>query len=193
MSLFMDKDHLRQLMRAKRDRVASPIIYEAGQRIYEQVTAWSVFKDAHCVACYVSIDNEVDTRRLIISALDMGKQVCVPVTQKKSVMHFQLISGLDELLPTRFGLLEPVFQAEKIVVPDDLDLVIVPGLAFDRQGNRLGFGGGFYDRFLTRCSATRMGLAYAFQVVDVVPIENHDVQMDRLVTEDEVILCRKKV
>lgn len=188
----MDKDHLRQVMRAKRNRVAIPIIYEASQCIYKQVMAWSVFQDAHCVACYVSMDNEVDTHGVIASALKMGKQVCVPVTQKKGVMHFQEILGLDELRPVRFGLLEPVYQAEKVVGADDLDLVIVPGIAFDWQGNRLGFGGGFYDRFLAPCLATRVGLAYAFQMVDAVPIENHDVQMDVLVTEDEVILCQEK-
>jgi len=187
----MDKDDLRQMMRVKRDRVAPPIIYEACQAIYEQVVAWSVFQVAHCVACYVSMDNEVDTHRLIASALKMGKQVCVPVTRAKGVMHFQEIFGLDELRPIRFGLLEPVYQAEKVVGPDDLDLVVVPGIAFDRQGNRLGFGGGFYDRFLAQCAATRVGLAYAFQVVDAVPTKGHDIRMDGLITEHEVILCQK--
>ena len=186
----MDKDHFRQVMRAKRDCITSSIIYEASQRIYEQVMAWSVFEDAHCVACYVSMDNEVDTHGLIASALKMGKQVCVPVTRAQGVMHFQQIMGLDELRPVRFGLLEPVYQRERVVGPDDLDLVIVPGIAFDRQGNRLGFGAGFYDRFLVQCSATCVGLAYAFQVVEAVPTEGHDVQMDGVVTEDEVILCR---
>jgi 5-formyltetrahydrofolate cyclo-ligase len=192
MSLFMDKDYLRQVMRAKRDQVAPSIIYEACQTIHEQVIACPIFQTSHHVACYVSVGQEVDTHRLIVSALAMGKQVYVPVTQKKGVMHFQEISGLDELRPVRFGLLEPVYQAEKVVRPDDLDLVIVPGIAFDRQGNRLGFGGGFYDRFLAQCAATTVGLAYAFQVIDAVPAENHDVQMDGVVTEGEVILCRKR-
>ncbi len=189
----MDKDCLRQMMRAKRDGVASHIIYEACQAIYKQVIAWPIFQASHRMACYVSIGQEVDTHRLIVSALAMGKQVYVPVTRAKGVMHLQEIFGLDELRPVRFGLLEPVYQAEKVVRPDDLDLVIVPGIAFDRQGNRLGFGGGFYDRFLAQCAATCVGLAYGFQVVDGVPTESHDVQMDGLVTEDEVILCQKKI
>jgi 5-formyltetrahydrofolate cyclo-ligase len=188
----MDKADLRQLMRAKRDQIPAPIIYKACQAIYERVVAWSVFQAAQCVACYVSVQNEVDTRRFIEYALGVGKQVCVPVTQGRGVMGFQEILSLDNLQSARFGLLEPERDVGLMVEPDDLDLVIVPGVAFDRRGNRLGFGGGYYDRFFERCNATRVGLAYAFQVVDDIPAEDHDVKIDWLVTEDEVILCQKE-
>jgi 5-formyltetrahydrofolate cyclo-ligase len=107
-------------------------------------------------------------------------------------MGFQEILSLDNLQSARFGLLEPERDVGLMVEPDDLDLVIVPGVAFDRRGNRLGFGGGYYDRFFERCNATRVGLAYAFQVVDDIPAEDHDVKIDWLVTEDEVILCQKE-
>jgi 5-formyltetrahydrofolate cyclo-ligase len=179
-------------MRMKRDQIAAPIIYKVCQAIYERVIAWNVFQAAPCVACYVSVQNEVDTRQLIEYALRVGKKVFVPVTQGSGVMGFQEILSLDNLRSARFGLLEPEHDVGLMIEPDDLDLVIVPGIAFDRRGNRLGFGGGYYDRFFERCNATRVGLAYAFQVVDDIPAEDHDEKMDWVVTEDEVILCRAK-
>lgn len=188
----MDKDELRQVMVQKRDQMPAHYIYRVHDAICERVMTWSVFQAATCVAIYVSVRKEVDTHRLIDLALEMGKQVCVPLTQRKGVMVFQEISSFDALQPARFGLLEPAYDAAQIVIPEDLDLVIVPGIAFDKSGNRLGFGGGYYDRYLAHCEAIRVGLAYGFQVVDDIPIEEHDVCVDWLVTEHEVIACQKK-
>ena len=189
----MDKSHLRHKMAQQRDGAIPSYIYRACQAIYEQVIAWPVFQKAQSVACYVSVGQEVETHRLIGDALAMGKQVGVPVTKAKGVMDFQQIWSLDDLKPARFGLLEPVLDKGLVIAPEDVDLVMVPGLAFDRAGNRLGFGGGYYDRYLARCEAMKIGLAYAFQVVDAVPVENFDVPMDWLVTESEIIQCRKKM
>ena len=187
----MNKDKLRRLMCEKRDQVPAHIIYRVQEMIYERIVSRSLFQAAQHVACYVSIQNEVDTHRLIKYALSVGKQVCVPVTQGRGVMDFQQIVSWGALKPTRFGLLEPEYDVARVIGPEDLDLVIVPGVAFDRQGHRLGFGGGYYDRYLERCNATRLGLAYGFQVIDEVPVEANDAHMDWLVTEDEVILCAK--
>lgn len=185
----MDKDALRQVMGQKRDQMPAHYIYTVQEAICERVVAWAVFQAAEIVASYVSVRKEVDTHRLIEYALKVGKRVCVPVTKRKGVMVFQEISSLDELKSARFGLMEPEYDTERIVAPEYLDLMMVPGVAFDRQGNRLGFGGGYYDRYLAHCDATSVGLAYGFQIVDDIPTEGHDVRMDGLVTENEAILC----
>jgi 5-formyltetrahydrofolate cyclo-ligase len=142
------------------------------------------------VACYVSVQKEVETRGIIEYALDSGKQLAVPVTRTRGVMNFQRILSLAGLQADRFGLLEPLEDNAQIILPGELDFVIAPGIAFDRQGNRIGFGGGYYDRFLTQTRAIRVGLAYSFQLVDLLPAETHDVRMDWLVTENEVISCQ---
>lgn len=188
----MDKDHLRQMMRRQRNQMTPAYIYKACTAIYEQMVTWPVFEAAHSVGFYASIQNEVDTHRLIEYALKRDKRVSVPVTQAQGIMDFQQILSLDALQPVRFGLLEPVRNLEQVIAPQDLDVVMVPGVAFDRQGNRLGFGSGFYDRYLAHCSATRVGLTYGFQVVDRLPADAHDIQMDWLVTENEMILCGTK-
>lgn len=188
----MDKDELRQVMVKKRDQMPAHFIYRVHDAICERMLAWPIFQAATCVAIYVSVRKEVDTHRLIDQALEMGKQVCVPVTQGKGVMAFQALFSLDELQPARFGLLEPAYDAAQVVVPEGLDLVMMPGIAFDKSGNRLGFGGGYYDRYLAHCDATRVALAYGFQVVAGIPTESHDICMDWLVTEDEVIACQKQ-
>ncbi|MBT3605836.1 MAG: 5-formyltetrahydrofolate cyclo-ligase [Candidatus Latescibacteria bacterium] len=189
----MDKDELRQVMGQKRDQAPAHYIYKVQEAICERMVVWSVFQAAQLVASYVSVRKEVDTHRLIEHALKVGKRVCVPVTEGKGVMVFQELLSLDELKPARFGLMEPEYDADRIVAPACLDLMMVPGVAFDRQGNRLGFGGGYYDRYLTHCDATYVGLAYGFQVVDDIPTEGHDVRLDWLVTEHEVISCTQNL
>lgn len=187
----MDKSHLRQKMARQRNGATSTYIYNVCQAIYDGVIAWSVFQEAQSIACYVSVGKEVETHRLIEDALKAGKQVGVPVTKAKGMMDFQQILSLDELKPARFGLLEPELDMDLVMASEDVDLVLVPGLAFDRKGNRLGFGGGYYDRYLARCKAVKVGLAYPFQVVDVVPVSDYDVPMDWLVTETEIVACHK--
>lgn len=179
-------------MRTQREQVPPSVIADLSLKIYEYLVEWPIFQAAQCVACYVSIQNEVDTHPIIDHAWSHGKTVCVPVALAKHQMAFQKIANWDALKPARFGLLEPVFDTRDVIAPNDLDLILVPGVAFDGRGNRLGFGSGFYDRFLSDSSVVCVGLAYAFQVVAELPTESHDVQMDWLVTEEGMVACRKK-
>ena len=186
----MKKSDIRRAMVAKRNRLVTSVRDEKCQGVYERLINWPTFQLARCVACYVSVQKEVETRGIIEYALDNGKQLAVPVTRAGGVMDFQRISSLAGLQADRFGLLEPMGDDGQIISPGGLDLVIAPGIAFDRLGNRIGFGGGYYDRFLTQTHAIRVGLAYAFQLADLLPAESHDVRMDWLVTENEVISCQ---
>ena len=138
----------------------------------------------------MSVSNEVDTHALIRDALDDGKCVAVPVARKGRPMIQVRISDLSELVPAPFGLLEPAEGSWDPVPPGAFDLVIVPGLAFDHRGNRIGFGGGFYDRFLSGLDAARVGVAYEFQLGETLPTEPHDVGLDWLVTESQTLAFR---
>lgn len=152
------------------------------------------YQSADSVMWYVDVRDEVRTRGALFDELRRRKQMVVPYCVDQDLELFRLRSA-DELVPGQFGILEPRAElrqrADRRVDPMDLDLVVVPGLAFDRSGGRLGYGKGFYDRCLskTRSELTRVALAYDCQLVPTVPTDDHDVPMDWIVTPSQIICC----
>ena len=136
---------------------------------------------------YVDFRNEVATREIISDLLDLGKEVYLPVTLKyeKKLIPKRIFS-LDDLVFGAYGILEPRIDAPTI---DNslLDVVIVPGSVFDKNGYRTGYGGGYYDRFLESTDALKVGVCFDFQLVDDVFPENHDKRMNFIITEKEVL------
>ncbi|MFC1490146.1 5-formyltetrahydrofolate cyclo-ligase [Candidatus Latescibacterota bacterium] len=147
---------------------------------------WQYAKTVHI---YVSgINNEVETLGLIYMMFDSGKIVVVPkcnIELRKTVNI--RISSFDELSLSEYGIMEPEYKSENEIQPENIDIVLVPLLAFDRNGGRVGFGGGYYDELLSKCNCVKVGLAYSFQEIDEVPVEPHDVPLDIIVTEKETI------
>ena len=184
------KTDIRRLMAQRRKALTPPEAARCGKAIRQQIAKAPFYRESRCLSCYVSVGNEVDTHALIRSALDDGKCVAVPVARKGRPMMQVRISDLSELVPAPFGLLEPAEDSWDPIAPSAFDLVIVPGLAFDRQGNRVGFGGGFYDRFLSGLDAVKVGIAYGFQLGEALPTEPHDVGLDWLVTESRIFAFR---
>ena len=136
---------------------------------------------------YVDFRNEVATRDIISKLLDLGKEVYLPVTLKEEKKLIpKRIFSLDNLVSGAYGILEPRIDAPTI---DNslLDVVIVPGSVFDKNGYRTGYGGGYYDRFLESTDALKVGVCFDFQLVDDVFPENHDKRMDFIITEKEVL------
>lgn len=183
----MTKLDLKRRLRAERIQMSERAVREKSLRIYRRLIDMPAYQLARRLACYVSIENEVDTITVIQKAIGSGKQVGVPVTREDGDMDFQAILGLSDLRPVQYGLREPVPNPKQVLLPHTIDLVLIPGIAFDRHGHRIGSGGGYYDRFLTRTDAVRIGLSYGFQIIDRVPAEPHDVKMDWIITENEVI------
>ena len=183
----MTKPDLKRRLCAERIQMPERAVREKSLRIYRRLIDMPAYQLARCIACYVSIKNEVDTRTVIQKAIGGGKRVGVPVTRADRGMDFQAIAGLSDLRPVHYGLREPVPNPKMVLLPHTIDLILVPGIAFDRLGHRIGSGGGYYDRFLVRTEAVRIGLSYGFQIIDRVPAEPHDVKMDLIITENEVI------
>lgn len=141
-----------------------------------------VFKKAKIVMFYIAFGGEVNTERMIKEAKKIGKLICVPVCGKdKEIMQPARLDGHTRLKKGPYGVLEPV--AETLVNPEDIDLVVVPGLAFDKKGNRLGRGKGCYDRFLSTLSENTpsIGLAFDFQILPLVPTTACDVSIDKII------------
>ena len=183
----MTKSDLKRSLRAERTQMSERVVREKSLCIYRQLIDMPAYQLARRIACYVSIENEVDTRTVIQKAIGSSKQVGVPVTREDRRMDFQAISELNDLRPVHYGLREPVPDPKMVLLPHTIDLILIPGIAFDRHGHRIGSGGGYYDRFLVQTEAVRIGLSYDFQIIDRVPAEAHDVKMDWIITENEVI------
>ena len=136
---------------------------------------------AKTVFVYLAQKEEVQTELLVHSMLESGISVCVPVCIENK-MFAQQIDGNTPLINNRFNIPEPEYKQENIIKPEKLDIVFVPGIAFDRSFHRIGYGKGFYDAFLTGIHVTKIALAFDCQIYGVIPCERFDVPMDYIVT-----------
>jgi len=134
---------------------------------------------------------EVALSKAIGKSFVEGKKVYLPKTWlKERRLTFHRVYSFSDLVPGPFGLLEPNPKNEETDL-GSLDVMFVPGLAFDVKGYRLGYGGGFYDRMLRETSALKVGVCYSFQLVESLPVEPHDVPVDLILTEDGIIQCQR--
>lgn len=146
---------------------------------------------------YVSLRNEVKTMGILEEVLQKKGQVVVPYCLSNNELGLFLLSDLQQLEQGSFGIREPIaaLRAERTVSPDTLDIVVMPGVAFDRRGNRIGYGKGYFDRLLKklRGDCTKVGLAFDCQIFAEIPIEEHDLPVDHLITETQSIRCSEAV
>ena len=173
-------------------RAAAPAQRENwNRRIAELLEGWSIYQQCQSVMFYVAMPDETATAGLIEDALHRGKQVYAPLLGNKyGEMSAAAIKSPQDLVSGKYGLMMPKPDSQVLVDGDSIDLVVVPGVAFDRAGNRLGMGAGFYDRFFSRTRhSVRLGLAWECQVVAEAPCEPHDIRMQYLLTEAGLIIC----
>ena len=144
--------------------------------------------NAKVIGITISKEPEVDTYQIIRKAWEAGKEVVVPkCNPKDKTLTFRKITEFSQLESVFYGLLEPIIEQTMEVYPEDIDLLFVPGLAYTSEGYRLGFGGGYYDRYLTSYYGKTLSLAFHFQVIPQFPIEKHDIPVSKIITNDEVI------
>lgn len=189
-----DKSSLRSNYLTARRRIDPATKAALDARILERLAGFGIYADAGLVLAYVSYGNEVDTRAVIESALASGKRVAVPrVLPHKHKMHFYEIDGMDDLAVGFKGILEPKRGFRSPLGTVDLlgSVCLVPGLVFDAVGHRIGYGGGYYDRFLQFYPGDKIALARSTQVSsNPLPTESCDVPVDFIVTDYGVWNCR---
>ena len=176
------KESLRTAMIARRDALSAVEVETASAAVQARLASFAAFETASCVLSYIEKGNELATRPIIAWALRDGKRVMVPLTLNPREVVWSAIDSLDHLQPGRFGVDEPVPEDRRIAAPPVNAVVLVPGLAFTETGHRLGFGGGYYDRFLETHDGASIGLAYDWQVVDFLPVASHDVPVGFIAT-----------
>lgn len=197
----MDMENTRQRLRlqalARRDDIAPAERIGRSERITLALIGHPVYAACNTCCLYCSFRSEVATGPLLRACLQAGKTVAVPLTLP-AVSRLRMVRITDpdrDLEPGYLGIAEPCRElVEKCALdPAGIDLIILPGAAFDREGQRLGYGGGFYDRFLALEAprALRVGLGFAVQVVERLPALPHDMPLDLLFTENEVLTWRR--
>ena len=161
--------------------------------ILSHLTSSNHYRNCKTLLCYVSTASEVDTRTLIERALSDGKRVAVPYCiDGTRDLHFYLIGGLHELIPRTFGVLEPVPEKSRKLVDFSASMCIVPGLCFDRAGYRLGYGGGYYDRFLNKYGGISVGICHHQFLRQHLVRGRYDVACQYIITESGIIRAYKK-
>ncbi|MGE5559530.1 MAG: 5-formyltetrahydrofolate cyclo-ligase [Chloroflexota bacterium] len=191
-ALGLGKRGMRNEVLTRRLLMSRQANQECSQRIAANVAGMAAFQAATTIMAYWPFRNEVDTSMLVRSALAAGKRVVLPRTIKADRrLAPHIITDIErDLKPGVYGIMEPLPELPE-ARPDEIDFVIVPGLVFDRVGNRIGYGGGYYDRFLPALQrAAKVAVAFDLQLVQRVPADERDRPVDYIVTEKEVIDCR---
>ena len=193
--IAVEKENLRRYMLRLRDRQSVGEIEQKSQDIIDQVLHLHEYVRARGIACYVNKDSEVNTRPLIRAALDQEKRVLIPVVKKGDIeLFFSEIKDLgSELAPGTFGILEPKPENVHPVSLDTVDVIFVPGIVWDREGYRLGWGRGYFDRVIKNLPqhVRSAGLAFNMQLIGKVPRDQFDVPVDMVITESRVIRGRR--
>ena len=197
-----DKEPLREALLARRDALPGTERAAASVAIQRRIESLPVFRRATGVHCYVSMRTEVETEGIFRACWARGKSTFVPFQiREPRGLGWSLRKPGDRLPRGPFGVPEPEVERRSPANGDKIDLILVPGVAFDRSGDRLGYGKGFYDIFLSSLLKTRVkqeegyvshspaivGLAFSLQMVDSIPQDSWDVRMEKVVTEGEII------
>ncbi len=174
---------------ALRKSMAGPQWESKSQMICERLLKTPMYRQAETLFAFMSVSNEPDTDRLIRQALADGKSVAVPKCISGRGMKFYEIDSPDDTIPGRYGIPEPAScDDSRLRVIDERTLILVPGLVFDLSGNRLGYGAGYYDRYLADDPyRNKLMIAFSFQQTDEIRNLDHDIPVDWIITEDKTI------
>ncbi len=190
----MNKKELRKKIIKRRDQLAPEEIRDKSLAIAENLYSLPAYWDAASVMFFITFGSEVDTRPMVEETIKNNKIVLAPkpVPETREMIPSQIIDWDEDLVPGAYNIPEPKEEALRPFKPERIDLLIVPGVAFDLKGNRLGYGGGYYDRFfsLLKLQVSLVALVFDLQIVPEVPVDDWDRRVDTVITEKRIIKTR---
>jgi len=187
----MDKRHCRKNLLAMRGLLSEEKVLQLSYEVEKRLNLLDKYVNSKEILVYVSYNNEISTINLIGNAFLDGKKVAVPKVVDKGIMEFYYIDSLDDLQKGYAGILEPVSEKKFDYSNASKEtLMICPGVAFDRKCNRVGYGGGYYDRYLSKYNLDSVALAYDFQMIQSIDVEEFDNKVDIIVTPSNIIYAK---
>jgi len=196
------KRKIRQEFLKKRNNLSRDEIKSKSEKIEKELFSLPEFQRAKTVMFYVSFRSEVETEKMTRNALKLKKKIVIPVVHEEKIVVFEIKNLKKELTKGSFGIKEPKKEFRRRVNQKEIDLVVVPGVVFDKRGGRLGYGRGYYDRFLrsksirSRMSRSRqcalIGLAFDLQIARKIPLVKRDMKVDKIVTESGIVDCKNR-
>lgn len=187
----MTKSEVRNYIKKRRNELPINLRNEYSSTIHDKLFAREDFKESDLLFTYISFGSEVDTVAIIQKAFQMNKKVYVPKVEEDKMNFYEILS-FDGLIRSDFGILEPDSSRDKMfqssMMHNEKKLMLLPGLAFDKTGNRIGYGAGYYDRYLGRHPINewiKIALAYEFQILEAVEHDKYDIPADYIITSEK--------
>jgi len=187
-----EKKRLRKKIKDIYKTFSKSEITEKSKKILDNLKSLETWNNTNTLFAFLPLSDEVDTSCIIKEALTQGKKVAVPrINNNDIIFHYITSISKEEFIKHDYGMYEPLHKSESVNI-SDLDsskiLILTPGMAFDKQCNRLGRGKSFYDRYLSEYgkNCIKAGIAFSFQIIENLPIEKHDVQLDFVITDKEI-------
>ena len=183
----MNKQEIRKILLGERSNLTKSWVISQSKKIHRRLVSTKEFQKAKTIMFYITKNNEVETKSMVELALRRRKTVCAPCVDRiNHKLHPAIIKDQKkDLMVGTYNILEPRKKTKR---PKKIDLVILPGIAFDVNGHRLGWGKAYYDRFLKNLGYIhKIGLAFDFQILNKLPVDIHDISMDKVITEKRII------
>ena len=180
---------MKKEIREKYKIIRNEIKYKKNKnkKIEEKVIDFLEKNSSKIVAFYKSFSSEVSTDSLIEYLIQNRKIVALPRVEKNILNFYKIKNQKKYLIKNKFGIEEPIPDKDEFIKPELIDVIIVPGLSFDREKNRLGYGGGYYDRYLKNTNAFKIGICFEEQIYDgILPTEKTDIKMDLIITDKNI-------
>ncbi len=186
-----DKSRLRDGLRAQRAALGKDRQQADAQQVRARIGELAAYRQARVVMAYVAIRGELSLDGVLKDVLSSGRMLVLPRCEEKGILRACIVPDLSALERGAYGIFAPSSGAAT-VSPEQIDLILTPGVAFDRMGHRIGQGGGYYDRFLPATRALRVGVCHDFALLDEIPFEPHDARMDVIVTPSRTIFTAEE-
>lgn len=188
------KADIRKCVLDGRKALQDEAVKDKSSRILQGLLMLQSFQSSRVVMCYMNFRNEVMTSDIMENCFKQGKRVAIPCSVVMpsgdcGLMVYEIKDLTCDVCTGKYGILEPDVKKTQQISPGDIDIVLVPGVAFDMNRHRIGYGAGYYDRFLrsVKPNCFKAGLAFDLQIVDEIPSEEHDMQMDAIITENRIV------
>ena len=189
------KNQLRQYYKQLRNQLSAATVEKYSAQIAAQLFELPLWQNSQTIMLYLSFQNEVSTVAIYQAGWQRGKTMLIPICgPQDGLMEMSCITSMEQLVYNRYGIGELPAHLQHMIAPEQIDLCLIPGIAFDHAGNRLGFGAGYYDRYLLRLrpDVKRLALAYECQLhSQLLPIDQYDLPMDYIVTQSGWIACKR--